>query len=91
MTVEQAIRAMTIDAAWQLRVENKIGSLEVGKYADVVVLDGNPFEVEPAKIKDIDVLMTMMDGRFTHRGEDDKEVSDREIGVVPGEIPYGID
>jgi predicted amidohydrolase YtcJ len=91
MTVEQAIRAMTIDAAWQLRMEDKIGSLEVGKYADVAVLDGNPFEVEPAQIKDIDVLMTMMDGRFTYRGDGDEEVSDKEIGVVPGEIPYGIE
>lgn len=91
MTAEQAVRAMTIDAAWQLRMEDKIGSLEVGKYADVVVLDGNPFEVEPAEIKDIDVLMTMMDGRFTHRGDGDEEMSDKEMGVVPGEIPYGIE
>lgn len=72
-------------------MEDKVGSLEVGKYAEVVVLDGNPFEVEPAEIKDIDVLMTMMDGRFTHRGDGDEEMSDKEMGVVPGEIPYGIE
>ena len=71
MSVEQAIRAVTIDAAWQLRMEDKVGSLEVGKYADVVVLDGNPFEVEPAKIAEIDVAMTMMDGRFTYEASDD--------------------
>lgn len=47
LTVEQAIRAMTIDAAWQLRMEGVIGSLAVGKYADVVVLEKNPFEVDP--------------------------------------------
>jgi len=47
MTVGQAIRAMTIDAAWQLRMEDKIGSLEVGKYADLVVLEKNPFDVDP--------------------------------------------
>ena len=67
LTVEQAIRAMTIDAAWQLRMEDKVGSLEAGKLADIAILDGNPFEVEPTAIKDIDVLATMMDGRFTHR------------------------
>ena len=67
LTVEQAIRAMTIDAAWQLRMDDKVGSLEVGKLADIVVLDGNPFEVEPLAIKDINVNITMMDGRFTHR------------------------
>ena len=67
LTVEQAVRAMTIDAAWQLRMEDKLGSLETGKLADIVVLDGNPFEVEHDEIKDINVLATMMDGRFTHR------------------------
>jgi len=48
-------------------MEDKVGSLEAGKYADIVVLDGNPFEVEHDMIADIDVLGTMMDGRFTHR------------------------
>ncbi|NDV19274.1 amidohydrolase family protein [Pseudodesulfovibrio sp. JC047] len=71
MTVEQAIRAITIDAAWQLRMEDMIGSLEVGKYADLVVLDGNPFEVEPIKIAEIDVLMTMMNGTFTYKKGDE--------------------
>lgn len=67
MSVEQAIRAMTIDAAWQLRMEDKIGSLEVGKYADLVVLEKNPFDVDPLDIEEIDVLMTMMDGKFTYK------------------------
>lgn len=67
MSVEEAIRAVTIDAAWQLRMEDKVGSLETGKYADIVVLDGDPLEIEPARIHEIDVVMTMMDGRFTHR------------------------
>ncbi len=67
LTVEEAIRAVTIDAAWQLRMEDKVGSLEIGKLADIVVLDGNPFDVEPSSIKDIKVLATVMDGRFTHR------------------------
>lgn len=67
MTVEQAIRAVTIDAAWQLRMDDKIGSLEVGKYADLVVLENNPFDVDPLEIEEIDGLMTMMDGQFTHR------------------------
>jgi hypothetical protein len=67
LTVEQAIRAVTIDAAWQLRMEDKVGSLKAGKYADIVVLDTNPFEVEPRAIADITVLGTMMNGRFTHR------------------------
>jgi len=67
MSLEQAIRGMTIEAAWQIRMEEKIGSLEVGKYADLVVLDRNPFDVELMELSQIDVLMTMMNGRFTYR------------------------
>lgn len=44
-----------------------VGSLEVGKLVDTVVLDSSPFDVEPKAIADINVLGTMMDGRFTHR------------------------
>jgi len=75
MSLEQAIRGMTTEAAWQLRMEDKIGSLEVGKYADLVVLDQNPFDVEPTQLSDINVLMTMMNGRFTYQGDghDDEE------------------
>ncbi|WP_420582751.1 amidohydrolase [Reichenbachiella sp.] len=65
MTVEEAIRAITIDAAWQLQMEDKIGSIEVGKYADLVVLGENPYEVDPEKLKDIKVMATLMDGEYT--------------------------
>ena len=65
MTVEEAIRAITIDAAWQLRMEDKVGSIEVGKYADLVVLDQSPLDVEPLEIQDIKVISTMMDGKYT--------------------------
>jgi predicted amidohydrolase YtcJ len=62
MTIEQAIRAMTIDAAWQLRMEDKAGSLEVGKYADLVVLDRSPLHTSPQELSKIEVLATMMGG-----------------------------
>ena len=67
ITIEQALRAVTIDAAWQLKMEDKIGSLEVGKLADIVVLAENPLETDPLQLAEIKVLGTMMDGRFTHR------------------------
>ncbi len=72
LTVQQAIRAVTIDAAWQLAMDDKIGSLEVGKLADIVVLDNNPFDVKPTEIAEIGVDYTMMDGRFTHRPADEE-------------------
>ncbi|MXN63866.1 amidohydrolase family protein [Stappia sp. GBMRC 2046] len=66
MTIEQAIRSHTIEAAWQMRMEDKIGSLEVGKLADLVVLDRNPLEEDPSDLADVEVIATMMDGRFTY-------------------------
>jgi predicted amidohydrolase YtcJ len=57
-----ALRAVTIDAAWQLFEEENRGSIEVGKYADLVVLSGNPLE-NPTTIKDLTVELTMVGGR----------------------------
>ena len=66
ISVHEAMRAMTIDAAWQLEMEDKVGSIEVGKLADLVVLEADPYTTKPGMIKDIGVVMTMMDGRITH-------------------------
>lgn len=63
LTVEQAIRAQTIDAAWQLFSDNIVGSLEVGKYADLVVLSADPRTVPPQEIADLDVRATFLAGR----------------------------
>ena len=63
LTVEQAIRAQTIDAAWQLFADDVIGSLEVGKYADMVVLSADPRTVPPERIADLDVRATFLAGR----------------------------
>jgi len=64
ITVDQAIRAVTLDAAYQLFLDEKIGSLEVGKYADLVILDGNPHSpgMAPADIRKIKVLATYVAG-----------------------------
>ncbi|MDW4547908.1 amidohydrolase [Defluviimonas sp. D31] len=63
ISVESAIRALTSEAAWQLYSEHEIGSLEPGKFADMVILDQDPRQVDPDRIKDIEVLETWMDGR----------------------------
>ncbi|GAB3286359.1 amidohydrolase [Parahaliea aestuarii] len=56
-----ALRAMTIDAAWQIFREDELGSLEVGKYADLVVLDGDPLG-DPADLRDLQVVRTVVGG-----------------------------
>jgi predicted amidohydrolase YtcJ len=63
ITVDQAIRAQTIDAAWQLFSDDEIGSLEVGKYADMVVLSADPRTVPPEEIADLEVRATFLAGR----------------------------
>lgn len=62
LTREEALRAMTINGAY-LSFEEKVkGSIEVGKYADLVVLDRDYMEVHPSEIKDIKPAMTMVGG-----------------------------
>jgi len=63
LTVEQALRAMTINAAWQLGVEAHRGSLEPGKAGDLVMLSRNPLDAPPEEIGDIMVLGTWIDGQ----------------------------
>jgi predicted amidohydrolase YtcJ len=62
ISVEQAIRATTIDAARQIGLEDQIGSLEVGKEADLVILEADPFKVDPNHIMDIKVSETWVAG-----------------------------
>ena len=62
-TVMEALRSITIDAAYQYFEEHSKGSIEVGKRADLVILDKNPLNVPPLTIKDIQVLETIKDGK----------------------------
>jgi len=61
--VHTALRAVTIWAARQMFLEKKIGSIEVGKYADLAVWDRDFYSVPTAEIKDARCLMTIFDGR----------------------------
>jgi predicted amidohydrolase YtcJ len=66
VSVMQALRATTIDAAWQIFKEDQLGSIEVGKLADLVILDQNPLDV-PAKINEINVVRTVVGGVTTYQ------------------------
>ncbi|QWE16217.1 amidohydrolase [Polynucleobacter sp. AP-Nino-20-G2] len=63
VTVDDAIRAITIDAAYQVFADNIVGSLELGKQADLVVLEKNPRNTPPADIRNIKVKGTWIDGK----------------------------
>ncbi len=63
VSIDDALRAVTIDAAYQIFADNIIGSLEVGKQADLVVLEKNPRTTPPADIRNIKVKETWIDGK----------------------------
>ena len=64
ISVEMALRMMTIEGAYAVKQEDYIGSLEVGKYADLIVIDDDPLTMNPENLKDINVLLTMVDGKI---------------------------
>ena len=66
ITVEQALRSMTLDAAYLAFEEDGKGSLVEGKLGDVVVLEADPYEAAPGEIKDIPVAMTIVGGEVAH-------------------------
>jgi predicted amidohydrolase YtcJ len=66
ITAEQALAAYTVNAAYQFGMEEDAGSLEVGKYADFVVLERNPLKVDPDDIRNISIESTVLGGRETY-------------------------
>ena len=61
-----ALKSMTEWAAWQYFEEQYKGTLEVGKLADLVILDRNPLAVPAGELKDLRVLETIKDGTTVH-------------------------
>ncbi|HQN23197.1 MAG TPA: amidohydrolase family protein, partial [Thermotogota bacterium] len=62
ITIDEAIRGYTINAAYQLFMEDIVGSIEVGKFADMIILSENPRETPLDKISEIKVLATYING-----------------------------
>ncbi len=62
ISLTEALDLFTINAAKQERMSNKVGRIEVGMLADVIVLDQNPYEVPITRVHDTKVRMTFIDG-----------------------------
>jgi predicted amidohydrolase YtcJ len=75
VTPMEALEAITINAAYQCFEEATKGSIEVGKLADLVILDRNPLTVDPMAIKDIRVVETIKEGKPIYRRGNDEVVS----------------
>ncbi len=67
LTVEEAIRMYTADAAYCSGEDNVKGSIEEGKFADLTVLSEDPFTVGAKKIRDISIEMTIINGKIVFR------------------------
>jgi predicted amidohydrolase YtcJ len=66
LTLEQALHAICVAPAWLSHDERVRGTLIPGRYADLVVLDRDPFACEPEELRDVQVVATMVGGRWTH-------------------------
>jgi predicted amidohydrolase YtcJ len=66
LTVEQVFQATCVTPAWLCYDEHRRGKLVPGYLADLVVLDRDPFELQPEELADVQVVATMVGGRWTH-------------------------
>jgi predicted amidohydrolase YtcJ len=66
LTLEQALHAVCVAPAWLSHDERNRGTLVPGRYADLVVLDRDPFACEPEELREVQVVATMLGGRWTH-------------------------
>ena len=71
ISLETAIAAFTINAAFVNQHEGNTGSIEVGKYADLIVLDQNLFDVAPAAISETHAVLTLLEGEAVHGNLED--------------------
>jgi predicted amidohydrolase YtcJ len=66
LTLDDALEATTVNPAWLAHDEHRRGKLLPGFLADLVVLDRDPYELEPEQLPEVKVVATMLGGRWTH-------------------------
>ena len=70
VTVFEALRAITFNGAYQYGEEADKGTLEVGKLADMAVLDRDPLAIDPADLRDVTVLATVKEGAVVYERDE---------------------
>jgi hypothetical protein len=86
VSAEDALRGVTIEAAYSLQMEEEIGSLVRGKRANMTILAENPLEVDPMAIREIEVWGTVMEGRVLPvRSSDRAAATQQDASAGPRE------
>lgn len=78
VSIEQALRGVTIEAAYSLKLEDEVGTISPGKRANFTVLADNPLTTDPMTIKDIPVWGTVMEGQLLPAG-----LAQKKAGLAP--------
>ena len=87
VTVEQALPIMTIESAYALFRETEVGSLAPGKYADLIVISGNPLTVEANELRRLTVLATLVGGRFEYCAGSARDLCPAYASRIPAPLP----
>ena len=96
ISIEDALRAVTIEAAYSWQKEHELGSIAPGKIANFTVLEQNPLTVEPMKLKDVPIWGTVFEGRLFPLAKKKKTAAvkipdaspvERKPHDVPGWLP----
>jgi len=69
LTIEEAVRAYTLDAAWASGKEDERGSIEKGKLADLTILGTDIMKVDPGEIPGIEIIATVLAGKIEYRAD----------------------
>jgi predicted amidohydrolase YtcJ len=70
LTVEQALEVMTIKGAYTVKQEDYLGSLEEGKFADLIIISDDPLTIDEDDLKDLEVWLTMVGGVIEYQKAD---------------------
>jgi len=81
--VDDALRAVTIEAAYSWRKEHELGSIAPGKIANFTILDQDPYAVDPMQLKDIQIWGTVFEGRLFPLPAERRKVAVTRISPFP--------
>ncbi|NRW77720.1 amidohydrolase family protein [Clostridium beijerinckii] len=66
ISIEELLKAWTIGGQYNCGFEDKLGTLEVGKLADIAVLNRNIFKTQMEEMRDVEICLTIVDGKIVH-------------------------